>query len=99
VSKRIVATTSYNYALSSIAVLVFLHVSNDLVKNPELSNKEDGIRLPHNQNRKPHLISRVWCSGNIVDSQSSGLTTPSTAPGSTPGIRVTYIFCLFIPLL
>ena len=37
-------------------------------------------------------LNRVWCSGNIVDSHFSGVTALSTAPGSTPGIRVSYLF-------
>ncbi|KAK3489385.1 uncharacterized protein B0T23DRAFT_200238 [Neurospora hispaniola] len=47
----------------------------------------------------PYQFNRVWCSGNIVDSHFSGVTALSTAPGSTPGIRVSIFFgtffCLF----
>ena len=39
-------------------------------------------------------FNRVWCSGNIVDSHFSGVTALSTAPGSTPGIRVLMYFLL-----
>ncbi len=51
------------------------------------------METPHRrlqQHRKPHLIHRVWCSGNIVDSHCPAVTALSTAPGSTPGIRVTF---------
>lgn len=56
-------------------------------------------------NRKPHtMVHRVWCSGNIVDSQLfQQLTALSTAPGSTPGIRVTlfsfFFYAVFIIFL
>jgi hypothetical protein len=51
-------------------------------------------------NRKPHtMVHRVWCSGNIVDSQLfQQLTALSTAPGSTPGIRVTLFHFFFLPI-
>ena len=41
------------------------------------------------------ILHRVWCSGNIVDSHFSEVTALSTAPGSTPGIRVTISFYIF----
>ena len=46
------------------------------------------------QNRKPFLLNRVWCSGNIVDSHFvfNKVSVFSTAPGSTPGIRAITIF-------
>ena len=46
------------------------------------------VPLPTNRNHT--RFNRVWCSGNIVDSHFSGVTALSTAPGSTPGIRVTF---------
>ena len=45
-------------------------------------------------------LNRVWCSGNIVDSHCSAVTVLSTAPGSTPGIRVsTFLFPFFCTCL
>ena len=48
------------------------------------------VALPVATNRNHTRFNRVWCSGNIVDSHFSGVTALSTAPGSTPGIRVTF---------
>jgi hypothetical protein len=58
----------------------------DNPSTPALTNS-DSARHRNNQS-EPHSTDRVWCSGNIVDSHCSAVTALSTAPGSTPGIRV-----------
>jgi hypothetical protein len=61
-------------------------ISSSTHRNPTLSTLRNHTRF-----------DRVWCSGNIVDSQLfQQLTALSTAPGSTPGIRVLMFFLDFL---
>ncbi len=43
---------------------------------------------PRNNQSEPRSTYRVWCSGNIDDSHFHRSEKASSAPGSTPGIRV-----------
>ena len=62
------------------------------------SDRSEDYKLVHSASLSSiigTIPDRVWCSGNIVDSHFLGVTAFSTAPGSTPGIRVTTSFFVF----